>query len=85
MHNITKKAIVFLLTLCLVLSSAVFTPIFAQDEIPVLSNEYSGDYTGIGAASTKWSSVSNSYVYISDGNFEREFFSNGKLAIYVSD
>lgn len=85
MHNITKKAIVFLLTLCLMLSSAVFTPIFAQDEIPVLSNEYSGDYTGIGAASTKWSSVSNSYVYISDGNFVRVFFSNGKLAVSVSD
>ena len=85
MNNSIRRTLVFLLTLCIIFSSVVFTPISAQNELPVLNNEYAGEYTGIGAANTKWSSVNNSYVYISDGNFVRVYYSDEILAVSVSD
>lgn len=86
MKKCIKKLLGILLTVCLILPSAVYSPIFAQnDKIPPLNNEYAGEYTGRGSGVSKWASVNNSYIYIENGKYVRVYYTDGKLAVVYID
>lgn len=86
MKNVIKKLFGILLTVCLILPSAVYSPIFAQnDEIPPINNEYAGEYTGRGSGVSKWASVNNSYMYVENGKYVRVYYTDGKLAVVYTD
>lgn len=86
MKKCIKRMLGILLTVCLILPSAVYSPIFAQnDEIPPINNEYAGEYTGRGSGYSKWASVNNSYMYVENGKYVRVYYTDGKLAVVYTD
>lgn len=81
-----KKALALIISLCLVFSVSGMFPVYAKtNDVPSVSNAYAGEYTGMGFGSSKWASVSNSYIYESGANIVRVYFTDGKLAIVTTD